>query len=45
MNEQTYEAPEIFEIGDASKLTLGFTNRTCVDGCDCTKHLCGPPPF
>ena len=36
-----YEAPELVEIGDAGELTLGWTNRTCADGCDCTKYLCG----
>lgn len=36
-----YETPELVEIGDAGELTLGWTNRDCADGCDCTKYLCG----
>lgn len=38
MNKQTYEAPEVVELGEAKKLTLGFTAKPIVDGCDCTKQ-------
>jgi hypothetical protein len=34
-----YERPEILELGDAGALTMGVTNQTVADGCDCTK--CG----
>ncbi len=44
MNKQTYEAPEVFELGEADKLTLGWTSKHCPDGCDCTKNgVCRPP--
>lgn len=32
-----YEAPEIFELGDASQITLGEPNKPCADNCDCRK--------
>lgn len=38
MNEKSvYELPEIFEIGDASEMTLGSPALPCIDACDCTK--------
>lgn len=33
----TYEAPEVFEIGNASEVTLGRADKPVDDGCDCTK--------
>jgi len=32
-----YERPEIFEIGEAERLTLGRPNLPCDDNCECTK--------
>ena len=36
----TYEAPEIFELGDAEELTLGSCGCTC-DCCGCYQSGCG----
>jgi hypothetical protein len=32
-----YERPEILEIGNAERLTLGRPNLACDDTCECTK--------
>ena len=36
-DQETYEAPEVIELGDAEELTLGWASREYPDGCDCTK--------
>lgn len=45
-NKLSYEPPEVIEIGGVAELTLGMTNHTFPDGCDCTKQgIVKPPPF
>jgi len=39
MEQLTYEAPEIIELGNAAELTHGWTNLDVADGCDCTKPV------
>jgi hypothetical protein len=34
LNEQTYERPEIFEVGEAEALTLG-SKGNCPEECAC----------
>jgi hypothetical protein len=33
----SYESPEIFELGKAEDVTLGWPDLKVADGCDCTK--------
>lgn len=34
----SYESPEIFELGKAEDVTLGWPDLKVADGCDCTKE-------
>jgi hypothetical protein len=36
-HKPSYEPPEMIEIGAVAEKTLGWPNRECPDGCDCTK--------
>jgi hypothetical protein len=38
MEKQTYQAPEVYELGKAAELTLGFVGCT-PDGNDCEKYV------
>jgi hypothetical protein len=43
-DEMTYEAPEVFELGDAEDLTLCGCSGLRLDICDLPRIFCRDPP-